>query len=230
MIKHIIYIIISMIALSSCIGDDIIDDRVPERLTIIDGIDTLGIGDTHQLMYQYTNNVGQVSGANVFWESSDIDIATIDDTGLLTGINKGNVSITISTTSQDFEENIEDVIHIVIDEETVEPDPLGGRSGTLKTTSSYVLIGAFQLHETEEDKLSLNFAEDFKTSDALPGLYVYLSNNPNSVDNAYEVGPAKTFVGAHSYDISSDIDLEQFSHVVMYCKPFNVKVGDGAFE
>ncbi len=230
MIKHSILVVLSAIFFASCIGDDIINDRVPERLTITDSIDTLGVGDTHQLMYQYTNNVGQVSGADVFWESSNPEIATIDDTGLINGIKKGNATIKATTISQDFEDDIEDNLSIVIDEETVEPDPLGSRSGSLETTSSYQLIGSFSLNETEGDQLILNFGEDFKTSDALPGLYVYLTNNPNSVNDAYEVGPAKTFVGAHNYDIDSEISLEQFSHVLMYCKPFNVKVGDGAFE
>ena len=40
----------------------------------------------------------------------------------------------------------------------------------------------------ESDELILSFAENYKTDDVLPGLYVYLTNNPNTINGALEIG------------------------------------------
>ena len=65
--------------------------------------------------------------------------------------------------------------------------------------------------------------------DGLPGLYVYLSNNPNSVSGALEIGPVEVFEGAHDYTISG-LDITTYAYVLYFCKPFNVKVGHGDIE
>ena len=44
-----------------------------------------------------------------------------------------------------------------------------------------------------------------------------------------EIGEVKVFKGAHRYTIGGDIALNQYKYLLYYCKPFNVKVGDGEF-
>ena len=79
------------------------------------------------------------------------------------------------------------------------------------------------------DDLLLQIGEDYEASSSLPGLYLYLTNNINSTANAFEIGMVDTFAGAHTYRIE-DIGVNDYDHVLYYCKPFRVKVGDGSFD
>lgn len=60
---------------------------------------------------------------------------------------------------------------------------------------------------------------------------MYLTNNPNSIANAYEIGEVTIFDGAHSFELdANEVGLTDFDFVLYFCKPFNVKVGDGQFD
>ena len=78
--------------------------------------------------------------------------------------------------------------------------------------------------------LKLSFADNYNASTALPGLYIYLTNNPSTNVGAYEIGAVTDFDGAHSYDLPNSISLMDYEYVLYFCKPFNVKVGDGQFN
>jgi len=114
----------------------------------------------------------------------------------------------------------------VVDSETVETPT--ERTGSLRTTSSYTLQGNFTLSESENGVI-LSIDESYVTDDVLPGLYIYLTNNPNSVADALVIQEVTVFEGAHSYEVE-DVGLNDYSHVLYFCKPFNVKVGDGKFD
>jgi len=77
--------------------------------------------------------------------------------------------------------------------------------------------------------VALNIADNYKTTSALPGFYVYLTNNPNSINDAVEIGEVTIFEGAHSYEILG-VGLTDYDYVLYFCKPFRVKVGDGKIE
>lgn len=224
------YCLLSLVSLSlffsSCIGDDIIQDTIAEDLRIMNPIDTLGAGDTYQFEATFFNNVGQEEMKTVSWASSNTAILTINNTGLATGVAMGTATITAEVElvgADPIQTNFE----IVVAEETI-INPSSERTGTLQTTSSYTLQGTFVLKEVA-DGLELELMADYAASSSLPGLFVYLSNNPNSTSGAYEIGPATSFSGAHSYQLPNSIGLNDFSHVLYFCKPFNVKVGDGSF-
>ena len=113
-------------------------------------------------------------------------------------------------------------------EETIEVEPTQAKSGQITTTSSYALSGDFSL-TAENNDLVLAFDENYNASTALPGLYIYLTNNPSTISGALEIGKVQTFSGVHSYTIPN-VDINEYSHVLYFCKPFNVKVGDGEIE
>lgn len=98
-------------------------------------------------------------------------------------------------------------------------------SGELVSKSNYKLEGGFTLSE-ESSGLILSFDGDYVASTALPGLYLYLSNNANTTSGAYEVGAVTVFKGAHSYTLDSSIELMDYQYILFWCKPFNVKVGE----
>jgi hypothetical protein len=78
--------------------------------------------------------------------------------------------------------------------------------------------------------LRLSLGDDYKASTSLPGLYIYLGNNPNSIADAYEIGAVTVFQGAHFYDLPESIGLYDNSYILYWCKPFGVKVGEGKIQ
>ena len=98
--------------------------------------------------------------------------------------------------------------------------------GTIQTTSSYKLTGSYEYGLNDAGQLVLDIAGNYEASTALPGLYVYLSNNPNSTSGSYEIGEVTVFNGAHSYTLPSSVDISDYKYILYWFKPFNVKVGD----
>jgi len=214
------------LTLSSCIGDDIIDDRVDERISIDNPISEIQVNNSYQLEVTFFNNIGQPEAINLNWSSSDPSIATISPQGLLTAIGLGDVVIRISATLTDGT-IIEENQMVTVIAEVVDPDQLITKSGVIATTSSYLLTGDFTISEIQDSQnLDLQIAENYQASSSLPGLYLYLSNNPNSVNGALEVGAVSIFNGAHSYELEN-VGINDYQYLLYWCKPFSVKVGDG---
>jgi len=132
-----------LILLSGCIGDDIIFDTVPETLRITNPLDTLAVGDSYTLELLFTNNVGIEETRAVTWSSTDPDVLLVDDNGMLTGISKGQATV-IATVELADNSPLNVSRLIVVDQETV-ANNTGIRIGTIKTTSSYLLKGGFQI-------------------------------------------------------------------------------------
>lgn len=104
------------------------------------------------------------------------------------------------------------------------------KSGTIATTSSYTLTGNFSLAQmASTNNLLLSLSENYQASTSLPGLYVYLTNNPNSIANARSLGPVSVFNGAHTYTIQNE-GINNFSYLLYWCEPFGVKVGGGTIN
>lgn len=210
----------------SCIGDDFIDDRVEERLSFDNPISELQVNTSVQLEITFFNNVGQPQSADVNWTSSNPLIAEINSIGLLTGISEGDVSIRARVTLENGNQISEILMVNIIPEPVTIPDPIT-KHGVIRTTSSYVLTGDFTISEIlDSENLDLQIDENYAASTSLPGLYLYLTNNPNSIAGALEIGPVEVFSGAHSYEISST-GINEYKYLLYWCKPFSVKVGEG---
>ncbi len=222
----VLYILLAVSVLtSSCIKEDIIDDRIATELRITNSLNSLAIGTTFQFETLYLDNVGMEATAVLDWTSTDETVATVDNNGLVTALKFGTTTITATTTTTEEIISFEDTFEI--GEETILENPV--RSGTIITTSSYALGGDFTLeNNSESNKIILDIADNYVASTALPGLYIYLSNNPTTINGAFEIGPVSVFQGAHSYEIDNQtVGLNQYSHVLYWCKPFGVKVGEG---
>ncbi len=214
-----------LLGVTSCIKDDFVDDAVDPVLRITNGIDSLNIDSTFQMNATYFNNVGIAEQADLLWESSDQSVLTIDQsTGLIQPLTVG--TSTISVRKQGGDPTIFDTHDVAISMDAVVFMP-GERTGTIQTTTFYQLAGDFVLREDPNGTdLILDIASNYVASSGLPGLYVYLTNNPNSIAAAHEIGAVQVFSGAHSYTIQN-VGLNDYSHILYFCAPFNVKVGDG---
>ncbi len=218
-----------LVAVSGCIRDDFLNDRVEERIVINNLIREIQIDDTYELMATFFNFIGESETASFTWESSDPSILSIDNNGVLTALVEGTATITVSTSLQDGTLVTEEASIDVVTEEANNDGPIV-KSGVIVTTSSYTLMGDFTLSEIEDSpNLDLQVMGNYEASDNLPGLYLYLSNNPNSIDVALEVGPVTVFNGEHNY-ILEDIGINDYQYLLYWCKPFSVKVGHGEIE
>ncbi len=207
----------------SCIGDDFVEDNIEPVLSCTNPVDTLAFGSNYQFEFQYLNNIGREETIEVNWQSSDTSVITINNEGLASANAQGNATITLKTLDGTTSHSKE----ITVGQSTVltQNDTIFGR---IQTTTFYELKGDFAYSETNEGVL-LEFMNNYSASSSLPGLYIYLSNNPNSIGNAFEIGSVEVFSGAHHYNIVG-VSFDEYRYIVYFCKPFNVKVGDGQIQ
>ncbi|MGH9923332.1 MAG: DM13 domain-containing protein, partial [Nitrososphaerales archaeon] len=67
--------------------------------------------------------------------------------------------------------------------------------------------------------------ENFKSTNG-PDLYVYLSKDSRRISDGYiELATLKGNIGNQNYDIPDDVNLEEYSHVLIWCKQFSVLFG-----
>ncbi|WP_299161690.1 Ig-like domain-containing protein [uncultured Tenacibaculum sp.] len=198
---------------------------VAERLTINNPITELNAdtSQTHQYTTTYTDQTGQTQTPQITWSSSDTSIASISSTGIITAVSIGSVTITASVTLNGNTTTDQNTI-------TITGSAPKEKTGTIKTTSSYPLSGTFTLKEIPNtNDLELIVNADYNASTALPGLYLYITNNPNSVGGAKEIQKVAVFNGAHTY-IIKDTGIDDYNHLLYWCKPFSVKVGDAEIK
>lgn len=225
-LKIFTFLFFASIFLLACVENDFINDLIDERISIDNPIDEIQVNDTHQLNATFFNNVGQEEQITLSWSSSNTAVATIDNQGLLTGVAEGTSTIGVSATLQDGS-TVSQEKQITVTTEAVDNGGPVSKSGMIVSTSSYTLRGDFTISEIENSQdLDLQIEGNYQASTSLPGLYLYLSNNPNSISGALEVGAVQVFNGAHSYTIS-ETAINDYKYLLYWCKPFSVKVGHG---
>ncbi len=230
--------LLPLFLLQSCIGEDLINDFVDERVTVVNPIDSLEISKTYTFQARFFNNAGLENALSIKWSSSDPLIASVTDQGLVTGLKAGQVKI-IAKAQLTAEKSVADTVKIqVANKKTTGGGGTGGggtsgtvlRTGTVRTTSSYALKGDFSISRNAAGNLVISLSDSYVADTNLPGLYVYLTNNPATAKNAYEIGKVTVFKGAHSYVLPTSIELNSYSHILYWCKPFSVKVGEGVIK
>ncbi len=225
-LKTISFLFFTSLLILSCVENDFINDLIDERISINNPIDEIQINDTYQLNATFFNNVGQEEQVTLNWSSSNTAVATIDNQGLLSAISEGTATIGVSVTLEDGS-TISETKEITVTTEAVDNGGPVSKSGMIISTSSYTLTGDFTISEIENSQnLDLQIEGNYQASTSLPGLYLYLSNNPNSISGALEVGAVQVFNGAHSYTIP-ETAINDYKYLLYWCKPFSVKVGHG---
>jgi hypothetical protein len=86
--------------------------------------------------------------------------------------------------------------------------------------------GAAEVIEIDSKKY-LRF-EDFSSTN-VPDAHVYLSKDLKAND-FIDIGELKGNIGNQNYEISDNIDLEEYDKVLIWCVPFRVLVGSAELE
>jgi hypothetical protein len=219
---HFIWVMATFLCLG-CIGEDYVDDFVEPTLRITNPISNLQTSAMHSYKATYLNSIGQPEDVPITWVSSNASIVTINELGIATAVAEGEATITASALIDGNSIVAKNVIRISTI--AMESGEESSKSGTIATTSGYSLEGSFTLEANGTD-LILSISSDYVASSSLPGLYLYLTNNPNSINGALEVGPVTVFVGAHSYTIKNT-GINNYQFLLYWCKPFSVKVAEG---
>jgi hypothetical protein len=229
--KRIIWIFLFPLALlQGCIGEDLIVDFVNERVAVVNPTDSLQVGKTYAFQARFFNNAGLEQVVGIKWLSTDPLLASVSDQGLVTGLKAGRVKI-VSKAQLTPEKTITDTVRLqVVEKKIATTGNTVLRTGALRTTSSYALKGDFSILRNTAGNLVLSFSDTYVADTNLPGLYVYLSNNPSTVKGAYEIGKVAVFKGTHTYTLPSTVELNSYSHILYWCKPFSVKVGEGVIK
>lgn len=154
----------------------------------------------------------------IAWSSSDTDVLTVNENGLAVAIAEGVANITASGGG------VEATIAVMVESNAALP-----RTGTLRGTG-YDIEGSFTLSENEDGDLILSFENAMIDRNA-PGPYFYLTNMDRNVSGGINLG--KTQNGTFSINVSAefpDVRLSTYQHVMVWCEPFNVRLGIGTFD
>ncbi|MEP6689314.1 MAG: DM13 domain-containing protein [Gemmatimonadales bacterium] len=84
--------------------------------------------------------------------------------------------------------------------------------------------GAFEI-TTANGKSQVKLGDDF-TVEKGPDVYVLLSRSEKGGPNGtVNLGKLQKFGGAQAYAVPAGTDLSEFSHLVLWCKKYNVTMG-----
>jgi hypothetical protein len=101
-------------------------------------------------------------------------------------------------------------------------DPTASLKGNF-VSGAHTTIGTATVNK---EKTSISFT-NFKT-DSGPELVIYLVSNLNKVESDFiNLGPIKGVNGNYTYDLSANIDLSLYKHVVVWCNSKSAKVTFG---
>jgi len=171
----------------------------------------LQVDQTLTITAEARNVMGdQISDVDFTWSSSNTDVVSVDQNGNIMTLSEGMSMISAST------DGISGSVTIMVGDLTT-------RTGTFNGLNGYSVSGDVNLIEGEEN-LMLELGSNFSASNG-PGLYVYLSNSTSSISGGLEISDLRRNSGSDLYTIEGSIAIDQFDHVIIFCKPFGVAFG-----
>lgn len=94
--------LILLFAVFSCVGEDLVDNRVDPELRVLQSVDEIFLGQTAQLSVRYFNIVGAaVENPSLKWESSDRSILVVNSDGTIDPKSTGEVEVTVSVITEE---------------------------------------------------------------------------------------------------------------------------------
>ncbi len=171
-------------------------------------------GETQQFIARaYNLNNQIISGRPVSWTSGNSSVVTIGMNGLAEAHNVGTASIVatidgIQSQPATFSVNA------------------NSRRGTfvMRPGSGHDVRGTATLTQQANGSLALAFGSDFSSAGG-PDVRVYLSTTNTVTANSLDLGRLRSYTGAQSYSVPSNIQLYAYDWVIIHCVPFNITFG-----
>jgi len=204
-----------MVSVTVTTGPVMVDPEV--RFTAF--TNSLVVGQTFQFEASYFDEFGQSDeNTTLEWSSSSNDLLTIDASGLATATGPGTVQVTVSG------EGLNAMMEVIL-----EAEGNSQRTGSLRGTG-YDISGSFTLSEDDNGDLILSF-EDAMIDRSAPGPYFYLTNQDRNVSGGVNLGKSQN--GTFEINVTEnfpDVELNTYANVMVWCEPFNVRLGIGSFD
>ena len=162
-----------------------------------------------------------IPSVSFMWSSSDPNVASINTSGLATAVSAGSTQVMATAEGKSGSATL-----------TVTAPPLPSRSGTFSGVRGYAASGSVTLEQNSSGSLILRFGSDFSMNAS--GFYVilYSSNNirlrfnPAAPAGTYEeLGRLKSRTGSQTYSVPSDVELDTYDFVIIYCSFIDLEVG-----
>ena len=184
-------------------------------------------GQTEQFTARgLTSDNEEISDLSYTWSSSNINVATVDADGLATAVNAGTAMI------RAMAEGITGTASL-----TVTAPPPASRSGTFGGARGYKASGTATLEETSSGGLVLRFGSDFLMNGAGFDVILYTEDkirlrlNPAAPAGSYEnLGRMQSRTGAQTYQVPSNVELDTYNFVIIYCAFIDREVGVALLE
>ncbi|MEO0338450.1 MAG: DM13 domain-containing protein [Bacteroidota bacterium] len=195
-----------------------IDPEALASITISASQMNLSIGDSLQLTAALSNAIGMpLTNKVISWESTNSDVCSVDENGLVIALADGNTQIIASS------EGLSSLpIPLMVG------DTSFSRIGTFQSLNGYNVEGTVTLSGSTGGAIVL-MGEDFRSQSG-PGLYVYLSPNATNVSGGINLGKLEAQSGVQSYALPDNVNPDDFDHILIYCQPFRVPFGTANFQ
>ncbi|MDE2889522.1 MAG: Ig-like domain-containing protein, partial [Gemmatimonadota bacterium] len=199
---------------------------VVDRVSVSPSSASIEEGKTQQFSATaYTSDNVAISGKTFTWSSSSTSVATVNSSGLATGVDAGSTTIRATVDGKSGTATL-----------TV-TGPLRSRTGTIGGRNNYSSGGSVTLSETSDGKLRLSIA-GLSTPSGAPDVFValYTSNNINWPRNgalpagAVEFGEVSRQSGnkAWTFSPASGKNIDSWSHLILHCRLINREVGSAS--
>jgi hypothetical protein len=192
----------------------VMDNNSVARVVVTSPASTsLMIGSTAQLSASVQNISGtELAGRAIEWFSENSSFVTVSPQGLVTAV--GNGVAEVHAKSEGVKSNS---IVFMVGVSNV-------RMGTFQGAGGYDSKGTVTV-TSEGNKLVIQLSSDF-SADIAAGTFIYLANSTSGSvvkSNGLELGQY-TRTGTKTFE-ASGVTLNQYSHVVVLCKPFGITFG-----
>ena len=200
---------------------------VVARVTVSPSSVSIEEGGTHQFSATaFTSDNTMISGKTFAWSSSSPTVATINASGLATGVDAGSTTITATV------DGISGTASL-----TVTDAAPRSRTGTIGGRNNYSSGGSVTLSETSDGKLRLSIT-GLSTPGGAPDVFValYTSANINWPKGgslpagAVEFGEVSRQSGNKSWTFTpgSGKNINSWSHLILHCRLINREVGSAS--
>jgi hypothetical protein len=191
--KKVAFLIVSLLLLLSCVGEDLVNDYVDPDLRISNAILSISEGFQYQFKARFFDESGtKVENPTLVWRVDPPSAVSIMQDGTIQAITAGQATVIVQTTGLQgniIEARTTFTITAVANTETTTTETSTMTTGTetstmtgvviapqffegeIRSTSSYVLEGKFR-YEHDGTRITLSLDSSYRASTSLPGLFI----------------------------------------------------------